>query len=307
MNRRTLRPVDGTAQSAIQGESVPEVRPNPATDPGRGARRRLRAPDPVSPVIWRFMVAYFDRFLRRHLNAVRLARWGVPLCAEHSGPIVVYCNHPAWWDAATVILLAGRLFPTRECYAPFDAKALERYAVFRRMGAFGVDLETARGAAQFLAASRGILSRPHRMIWITAQGRFVDVRARPLGLRPGVARLAEIAPNALFLPLALEYAFWEERGAEACAAFGTPIPAADLLALPRPERLGRLEGALTATLDRLSADVIAREPARFAPLVSGAKGIGGIYDGWRRLKALRAGRRFDPAHHSARDAESEAP
>ena len=65
------------------------------------------------------------------------------------------------------------------------------------------------------------------MIWITAQGRFADVRARPLGLRPGVARLAEIAPDALFVPLALEYAFWDERGAEAFAAFGARDPGRD--------------------------------------------------------------------------------
>ncbi|MEA1833569.1 lysophospholipid acyltransferase family protein [Methylobacterium durans] len=244
------------------------------------------------------MVAYFDRFLRRNLNALRLARWGRPDGLAHPGPIVVYCNHPAWWDAATLILLGARLFPRRIHHAPFDADALKRYGVFRRMGAFGVDLDSHRGAAQFLAASRAVLGRPGRMLWITAQGRFADVRARPLALRPGVARLPEIAPDALVLPLALEYAFWEERGAEAFAAFGTPIPAADLLALPRPERLARLEAELTATLDRLSADVIAREPARFVALVSGAKGVGGIYDSWRRLRALMAGRRFDPAHRA---------
>lgn len=103
------------------------------------------------------------------------------------------------------------------------------------------------------------------MIWITAQGRFQDVRARPLGLRGGVARLPEIAPDALFVPLALEYAFWEERGGEAFAGFGAPVSGAELLALPRAERLARMEADLTATLDRLSADVIAREAARFTP------------------------------------------
>lgn len=254
-----------------------------------------------SPALWRFMVGYFDRYVRRHLNALRLARWGVPACADHPGPVVVYCNHPAWWDAAVVILLAGRLFPRRESYAPFDARMLEKYAVFARMGAFAVDLDSARGAAQFLRATRRILGAPNRMIWITAQGRFQDVRARPLGLRAGVGRLPEIAPDALFVPLALEYAFWEERGGEAFAAFGAPIPGAELLALPRAERLARMEADLTATLDRLSLDVIARAADRFTPLASGAKGIGGIYDLWRRLGAVVTGRRFEPAHRQKGD------
>ena len=254
-----------------------------------------------SRFVWRFMVGYFDRFLRRHMNALRIARWGVPDCADHPGAIVVYSNHPAWWDAAVVILLAGRLFPKRESHAPFDAKMLERYAIFARIGAFPVDLESARGAAQFLRSSRTILARPGAMMWITAQGRFADVRARPLDLRGGVARLPELAPDTLFVPLALDYAFWEERGAEACAAFGTPIRGADLLALPRPERLARMEDALTATLDRLAADVIARDPARFTALVSGAKGVGGIYGLGRRLRAAVTGRRFEAAHRVEQD------
>ncbi|MFX7858471.1 hypothetical protein ABTK38_22520, partial [Acinetobacter baumannii] len=76
----------------------------------------------------------------------------------------------------------------------------------------------------------------------------------------GVARLAEITPDTLFVPLALEYTFWDERGAGAFAAFGTGVAGAELAALPRAERLARLEDDLTATLDRLSADVISREP-----------------------------------------------
>ncbi len=258
----------------------------------------LRASDlpPVSPALWRFMAAYFERFTRRHLNAVRLPRWGWPDCAGHPGPIVVYCNHPAWWDAAVVILLAAKLFPEREGRAPFDARMLARYRIFQRMGAFGVELDSPRGAAQFLRNARAILADPRRMLWITAQGRFADARARPLGLRPGVARLAELAPDALLVPLALDYAFWEERGAEAFAAFGPPITAAELLAMPRSERLARLERDLAAVLDRLGADIVSREPERFRPLLAGRKGVGGIYDLWRRLAALAAGRRFDPAH-----------
>ena len=244
------------------------------------------------------MVAWFERYLHRHLDALRLPQWSTPPDRGHPGPIVIYCNHPAWWDAAIIIVLAGRLYPERTSRAPFDAAMLARYRIFERIGACGVDLDTPRGAAQFLAAARAILAAPDGMLWITAQGRFADARARPLALRPGVARLAEIAPQTLFVPLALEYAFWDERGAEAFAAFGPGIAGADLAALSRPERLARLEGALTATLDWLSADVVSREPQRFRALVSGRKGVGGLYDLWRRAAARLSGRRFDPAHRA---------
>ncbi|ACA17563.1 phospholipid/glycerol acyltransferase [Methylobacterium sp. 4-46] len=249
-----------------------------------------------SALAWRFMAAYFDRYLRRHLTALRLSRWGAPDLRGHPGPLVVYCNHPAWWDAAVLIVLAERCFPDREGYAPFDAQMLAKYGVFGRIGAFGVDPASRRGAAAFLTASRRILSRPERALWVTAQGRFSDVRERPLGLRPGVAHLPEVAPDALFLPLALEYAFWSERGAEAFAAFGPALAGRDLLALPRAARLERLEGALTGVLDRLSADVMSRDPARFVALTEGRRGVGGIYDLGRRVAAALAGRRFEPGH-----------
>ncbi len=247
------------------------------------------------------MEAWFARFLRRHLDGLSLPLWSAPPVAGHPGPVVVYCNHPSWWDAAVIILLAGRLYPGRDHRAPFDAAMLAKYRIFERMGAFGVDLETARGGAQFLAAARAILARPGAVLWITAQGRFQDVRVRPLGLRPGVARLAELAPDTVFVPLALEYAFWEERGAEAFAAFGPPLTGATLAALPRADRLARLEDALTEIVDRLAADVMSREPERFRPLLAGRKGIGGVYDLWRRAAARLRGRRFDPAHRSAGD------
>jgi 1-acyl-sn-glycerol-3-phosphate acyltransferase len=242
------------------------------------------------------MAGWFERYLRRHLNGLRLARWGEPPAWGGSGPVVVYSNHPAWWDAATYIVLAKRLFPRLEHFAPIDAAMLEKYGFFARIGAFGVDLGHTRGAADFLRASTEILSRPERAMWVAAQGRFADPRERPLALRPGIAHLTPLAPAAQFVPLAIEYAFWEERGAEALVAFGSPERGSDLAALPRAERLARLEARLTATMDRLAQDAIARDPARFRALIAGRPGIGGVYDGWRRAKALLQGRHFDPSH-----------
>lgn len=248
-----------------------------------------------SALVWRFMAAWFEQYLRRHLNGLRIARWGEPPDLP-AAPVVIYSNHPAWWDAAVYILFARRLFPEREGYAPIDAAMLAKYGIFRRMGAFGIDLESPRGAAAFLRTSAEILSAPHRMLWVTAQGRFADVRERPLGLRAGVARLAELAPSAWFVPLAVEYTFWTERGAEALTAFGPPLSGRELSSLARSERLERLEDALARTMDHLAEDAIARDPGRFRSVLAGRAGVGGVYDLWRRAQAAWQGRRFDPAH-----------
>jgi len=269
-----------------------------------GGRRlsRQAGPSPIarrSPTIHRFMVSVFRRYFARHMNALRIASWGLP-DVPHSGPIVVYSNHPSWWDAAVYILAADRLFPSYESYAPIDAEMLKRYGVFGRIGAFGVDLHTARGAAAFLTASADILSSPRRALWVTAQGRFSDVRERPLGLKPGIAHLVEIAPECIIIPLGIEYGFWLERGAEAFTAFGRPMHGRDLLRLSRPARLQHLDAELTKVIDRLSADVKTRDPARFHSLIEGRAGVGGVYDGWRRMTSALSGRSFNPSHEGRR-------
>ena len=57
-----------------------------------------------------------------------------------------------------------------------------------------------------------------------------------------------------------------------------------------------LARALESTMDRLAVDAMARDPGRFRPLLRGREGMGGIYERWRRLKAVARGRSFDPRH-----------
>jgi hypothetical protein len=83
-------------------------------------------------------------------------------------------------------------------------------------------------------------------------------------------------------------------------AFGSPLHGRDLLDRPRGSRLMVLEGELAAALDRLGTDVQSRDPGRFRTVIEGRSGIGGVYDGWRRLAAAVRGRRFDPSHEGHR-------
>ena len=66
-----------------------------------------------SPARLAFFDRVFTRFARRHLNAVRLARWGRPRLPP-GGPVVVFANHPSWWDGMAVMLLWRRLLAERE-------------------------------------------------------------------------------------------------------------------------------------------------------------------------------------------------
>lgn len=267
------------------------------------AEREAPAPDVIarhSPRLVRFFEFAFTRFFARHMRALRVPHWGLPdpmlARADAAAPLVVLANHPSWWDGVAFMLLARRLFPDRPVFIPMEEAALGRYGFMRRIGVFGIAPGTARGAVAFLRTAGSVLATPRHMLWMNVPGRFADARERPLPVAPGVARLAELAPGAVVLPLALEYPFWTERGAEMLAAFGPPIPAAELLALDREARAGRIAAAIEATADRLAADAISRDPARFAVVVQGQEGMGGVWHRWRQLRAVLRGERFDPRH-----------
>lgn len=237
-----------------------------------------------SPALCRFFAGVMRREMRRGFHKVRLARPGLPALPADR-PLVVYSNHPSWWDPAFFIVLASRLFPDREGYGPMEAEALARYRFMRRIGIFGIEPGTARGAAEFMRVGTAVLAGPRRMLWITAQGRFSDPRTRPLALRPGVARLMERVPGTIAVPLALDYPFWTEKRPEALARFGAHVRDAD-----------RLEDALADAMDRLADDAGARNPAQFDELLRGRAGIGGIYDFWRRGISTLRGERFKAEH-----------
>jgi 1-acyl-sn-glycerol-3-phosphate acyltransferase len=244
--------------------------------------------------IWMFGL-YLDWYFRRNFRAVRIARSGMP-SAPPGRPVIVFSNHPGWWDPAMFILLSRRLLPDRIGFGPMDAASLGRYGVLRKMGVFGIDPESRGGAGDFMRIGLRVLADSQAALWVTAEGAFTDARTRPVRLRPGVAHLARRVPNAVLMPLALEYPFWNERRPEALAYFGPPIEA-------RPQRsvgawTATLEEALTHTMDALAAASMARNPALFRELLRGRAGVGGVYDLWRRAAAFAARRPFDPSHEA---------
>jgi 1-acyl-sn-glycerol-3-phosphate acyltransferase len=241
----------------------------------------------------RFFRRCFQRWMGRNFHAVRLARAGKP--AEPGGrPVVVVLNHPSWWDPLMGVVLA-ELFAGYRHYVPIAAGALKQYRLFESLGFFGVE-HTPEGALAFLRTSTAILSRPYHALWVTAQGHFTDPRQRPVQFRPGVGHLLRRLHDAVVLPLAIEYPFWQERYPEALAHFGAPIFVGDGREHTAQQWLGRVESGLTGALDALAVEAMSRDPGRFEVLLGGNVGIGGVYDLWRRLRAFVSGRRFTASH-----------
>src|SRR5258706_5914309 len=252
-------------------------------DPGKAPKRHpaKQAPE-ISPLLLSMFERYAGRSLARQFHAFRLSQAQRPdPMAIRGKPLIVYFNHPAWWDPLICLCLAAQFFPDRKNYAPLDAAALSKDRFFERLGFFGVELDSARGARRFLTLSQQALEQPDSAFWIAAEGRLPDRRCAPVRLRSGIGHLAVRVRQAVLLPLALEYPFWEERTPEALARFGEEIAAGEA-GLKATDWTAVLETRLQAALDALAAHSLARDPSRFDPLLIGSADRGGVAGTWRR-------------------------
>ena len=184
-------------------------------------RRRLAA---RSPAAFRFYVAIFERMLRKEFHAVRVAN--LPEKSVFQRPqLVIYTNHPSWWEGVIFLFLAHRLMRGSQglhAHRRRHGRALWLHWADRRLRRRAGTPRRARCISSRPAAS----SSPSRAtpLLVTAQGRFADCRERPLKLEAGIAHIAEIAPGATYLPLAIEYTHWLEKQPELLLRFGEPIP-----------------------------------------------------------------------------------
>lgn len=249
----------------------------------------------VSRRALRFFTRYTRGYLARNFHSFRILEAALP-AGPIAGPVVIYLNHASWWDPLVCLVLAQEHFPERTSYAPIDATMLDRYAFFRRLGFFGVEQGTARGGLSFLRTARALLATSQNAIWLTPQGRFTDVRERPLQLQEGLGALAARERNVTFLPLAIEYAFWTEPKLEILTAFGEPVTPASSPIRSTSEWTQFFASALASTQDELAARSSARTPAEWRPILHGGSGIHKVYDGWRWLRARARGERFVAGH-----------
>lgn len=292
---RVLEGVRGW-QPALPGEEA-RVISNVIDQPvhSRIARDHAGPLPTISKPMLRLFGSYCNGYLRRHFHSVRLLR-DCPPPNVPDFPLVVFLNHSSWWDPLMSLLVARRLFPGRDSFGPIEADALRRYRFFARLGFFGVANGTARGAAEFLRTSEGILASRKNAIFITPQGQFADSRIRPLNFQRGLGHLASRVERAAFVPLAIEYVFWEERLPEVLIAFGQPVVIDRNERRDPAELTQEFEARMEGLQDQLAEAAQRRQPADWQTLLEGRAGIARFYDVWRRSRALLRGEVFKPTH-----------
>ncbi len=239
---------------------------------------------------------YVPRFLKRHFHTLRVASGPFPdIPPDHA--VICYINHAGWWDPMLAFTLNQFYFSPRTVYAPIDAKALNQYPVFRKLGFYGIDQQSMGGAKCFMATTKALIASSSTALWITPGGRFSDVREKTT-LEPGLGHVVAGAVNVTLVPMAIEYTFWKARTPEALVSFGSPI-------VPDPSRTKSewshlLEARLAATQSELAELAIARDESQFEVILDANSRMGGWIDLMQRFHAWCSGRPFDCRRTSSR-------
>lgn len=266
-------------------------------NPGTHVRALPRSHSPrIHPWVHAFLVRYANWMLRRQFQAIRLARCGPPPRVSSERPLIIYLNHTSWWDPLVALWLAERFLPDRHHYGPMEAAQLRRYGILRHIGIFGVEKGLA-GARGFLETSKELLARPGAVLWLTPQGRFVDVRERPVRFAPGLLRLMAQVPEALCVSLALEFGFAKERLPEIRIRFGPALSARALSAESQDLGAGSaIERELQSNQEALARIVCADVPGTFETLSHTTSGVSLPYDLWRRIRSACFGGSIELNH-----------
>lgn len=263
---------------------------------------------------------WIRRMFRRSFNAVRFEGESADVLrrlGERRGPALVAMNHQSWWDPLIGLLVGGLLTPARPVMGPMQADQLKKFAIFRKVGVFGIEPDDPASLGEMVKYVRWSFAQdPARVLWITPQGEFVDPRAE-VRVRPGAsavaARLSDEPAACDVVVLAIEMVFWIDQRPEVL------LRAADVRCHgdDRSSTIAwtrALNAAMRDNASALANASITRDPARFRVVYS-AEGVprdgddvGGrinpLVDLWLRLRGQSA--RLD-ARRRSRDVAVRSP
>lgn len=202
-----------------------------------------------------------------------------PLPSPQGGPLLLYLNHSAWWDGYLMyvihrVVLRGRF----DVHLLMEEKQLRTYRFFSWSGAFSINRHDPEDAGRAQAYAANLLrgGRRPRALFVFPQGKIVPQDRRPLVTYPGAARIVAQAGPLTLCPVALRYEFLGQQWPHAFIRIGPTHQVADPTDVDGT--LGEMTARLTAACDALRDDVVAGRLDRFAPILSGRRGIDKSFD-----------------------------
>lgn len=161
-----------------------------------------------------------------------------------------------------------------------EARNLERYGMFKWVGALPMHRESASTAYLDLGRAAGVLRRPATSLWVFPQGSRRPPQESITGTERGAAHLAlGIERPATLWPVGFRYAYRGEQIPEAFVWLGQPLSLipGDALAATRRERrrecAAEIEHRLQHAVAELDRRLAVEEFGEFKVLVPGRRSI----------------------------------
>ncbi len=201
-----------------------------------------------------------------------------PVPHPADGPLIIYLNHTAWWDAYMLFVIYYKALHGRfQNYIMMEEQQLRPFRFFSWCGAFSINRKRPGDPERSIGyISRILRERRDRCLWIFPQGRIVPNDRRPLVVYPGITRIVQQAGGALLWPIGLRYEFRGQQRPEAFIRAGQPHYAT---AGNEPALLDEINTRLTATVDALRADVLEDRLVDYRVIMEGQPGIDRVFAG----------------------------
>lgn len=237
-----------------------------------------RVTAPPHPLAAAAFARYTRRLAARHFAAVHLGGAALEAGPDRTARRLLFvANHTNWWDGFLAVLLSRHL--GLHFNILMEAGNLDRYWMFKWVGALPMHRESAPAAYADLVSAAGCLRRDGSGLWVFPQGRRQPAGAPVAATERGAAALALAAPGVRIAPVAFRYAYLGEQLPEAFIWVGQPWdepapgPAVGVGPRGRRERRRQLaleiERRMQDTLDALDARVAGERLEEFRVLLPG--------------------------------------
>ncbi|MDZ7719088.1 MAG: lysophospholipid acyltransferase family protein [Balneolaceae bacterium] len=163
---------------------------------------------------------------------------------------IYYLNHTSWWDGLIPLLLNRKLF-RQNARAMMEDKQMREHGLFKRIGAFSVNLENPRSAVRSLRYAAESMKRENSSLFIYPEGKIYPFTTKNIQFRDGLAWIANRVQDADVVPIGIYFTTANYDKPELFLKIGKPVEFNS--ETDRPKLKALFEDNLESLLEKLES------------------------------------------------------